>query len=494
MRTPVILKPPTERRQDSTSSITTGPAPSLIPGSVSIIQREPSGGSLQLPSSPLAPQPPLDAPPSPQAFKTHYERDERRRPSRRPDGLSSGPSNFTPLQPVARPTSRDRDPNIMGRSDHSVLLSQGTEMSYAIKLVDKSLHWEDRGMDNLMDQGDFLVVGVLGKEGVGKSTIMSLLAGTRTGATKPYMFRAQPKEIADNGGYQTTGVEMVVTGERIILLDTQPILSGAMLDQLTQTDQIPSNISPETFLDVLSLQMAIFLYSVCHVVLVVLDSTDGMEDVFKFLSTAEQLKTTCFRGGVLDGPLEAGEKPREYFPQIVFVLNHASPDDFQPFTLRDLHTLIAKSFLSSKLQVASGVSLFSSGIIPTGCGFLPIKSYKKADDVNPADINLHLLPSNSSLADSYGVHTTTRPEKQDCGLTPILALLPMYTGHPSFQLLSDTLRNQLFSMPRPPLRRTANPAQQQFTEREWFDYARRVWLTVKKSDVVTEYEHLLPSN
>ena len=46
------------------------------------------------------------------------------------------------------PSSRDRDPNIINRSDHSVLLSQGgTEMSYAIKLVDKSLHWEDRGME-----------------------------------------------------------------------------------------------------------------------------------------------------------------------------------------------------------------------------------------------------------------------------------------------------------------------------------------------------------
>ena len=44
---------------------------------------------------------------------------------------------------------------------------------------------------------------------------------------------------------------MVVTGERVILLDTQPILSGAMLDQLAQSDQIPSNISPETYLDVL---------------------------------------------------------------------------------------------------------------------------------------------------------------------------------------------------------------------------------------------------
>ena len=30
-----------------------------------------------------------------------------------------------------------------------------------------------------------------------------------------------------------------------------------------------------------SLQMAIFLYSVCHVVMVMVDSTDSMEDVFK---------------------------------------------------------------------------------------------------------------------------------------------------------------------------------------------------------------------
>ena len=96
----------------------------------------------------------------------------------------------------------------------------------------------------------------------------------------------------------------------------------------------------------------------------------------------------------------------------VFVLNHASPDDFQPSSLRELHQSIAKEFESSKLQVASGVSLFNSGVIPTGVGFPSVKPYKKADEVNPADINLHLLPSNPSLADSYSVHTTSRPEKQ----------------------------------------------------------------------------------
>ncbi len=36
----------------------------------------------------------------------------------------------------------------------------------------------------MQDQSDFLVVGVVGKTGVGKSTVMSLLAGTRTGAGK----------------------------------------------------------------------------------------------------------------------------------------------------------------------------------------------------------------------------------------------------------------------------------------------------------------------
>ena len=36
----------------------------------------------------------------------------------------------------------------------------------------------------LLEQSDFLVVGVIGKQGVGKSTIMSLLAGTRTGSGK----------------------------------------------------------------------------------------------------------------------------------------------------------------------------------------------------------------------------------------------------------------------------------------------------------------------
>ena len=41
------------------------------------------------------------------------------------------------------------------------------------------------------------------------------------------------------------------------------------------------------------------------------------------------------------------------------------------------------------------------------------------------------------------------------------------------------------AMPRPPIRRMG---QQQLTEREWFDYARRIWLTLKKANLYSEYD------
>ena len=32
----------------------------------------------------------------------------------------------------------------------------------------------------------------------------------------------------------------------------------------------------------------------------------------------------------------------------------------------------------------------------------------------------------------------------DLNLNPVFSLLPLYTGHPTFQVLAETLRNQIF--------------------------------------------------
>ena len=61
---------------------------------------------------------------------------------------------------------------------------------------------------------------------------------------RPYLFRPQSQDIQDCGGYQTVGVDMVVTGERIILLDTQVIiLSVCVYDAYTTYSGYLENIN-----------------------------------------------------------------------------------------------------------------------------------------------------------------------------------------------------------------------------------------------------------
>ncbi len=147
------------------------------------------------------------------------------------------------------------------------------------------------------------------------------------------MFRTQSREVYESGGYHTAGVEMMVTAERVILLDSQPILSDTMHDQLSHNpNTVPRDMTPTTYLQLMvsqyiltrvrttlattefilsvliyicfidgclfvccfqSLQMAMFLYSVCHVVMVVIDSLDSPDVLFQFLWMAEQMKTNC---------------------------------------------------------------------------------------------------------------------------------------------------------------------------------------------------------
>ena len=40
-----------------------------------------------------------------------------------------------------------------------------------------------------------------------------------------------------------------------------------------------------------------------------------------------------------------------YYPSSVFVLNHTSPDDFQPLSLREMHSELAANFQGAKVNI-----------------------------------------------------------------------------------------------------------------------------------------------
>lgn len=153
MKPPIILARQ-EKRSDPTALL-----PS--PGAVSIMQRESSGSHIT--NSPPIPSgifghgggdslPPSSSATHPQSVPQVLKaRDEGKgRNQRRQDSASSGPSNYTPLQPGVRGGARGGETG-GGHSriaaDHSVFLSQMSEMNHSVKLIDRSLHWDDKGTD-----------------------------------------------------------------------------------------------------------------------------------------------------------------------------------------------------------------------------------------------------------------------------------------------------------------------------------------------------------
>ncbi|KAM7315629.1 protein SMG9 [Ixodes scapularis] len=127
----------------------------------------------------------------------------------------------------------------------------------------------------LVDQPDFYVVGVVGMQGSGKSTVMSILSGQYGQAGERHLFRPQSRELRELGQHCTTGVDIYVTPERMILLDTQPVLSASVMDHMIQFEKkTPGGgdfHSLENAHMMQSLQMASFLMAVCHTVVVVQD-------------------------------------------------------------------------------------------------------------------------------------------------------------------------------------------------------------------------------
>ncbi|XP_041032719.1 protein SMG9 isoform X3 [Carcharodon carcharias] len=183
-----------------------------------------------------------------------------------------------PTQPVYQIQNRGMAPSAPSSNVDPVIgqakLHPPERMKHAIKLVDDQMNWCDSAMEYLLDQTDVLVIGIIGLQGTGKSTIMSLLSSnTPEEDQRSYVFRAQTQEIKERGGNQTNGIDFFITQERIIFLDTQPILSPAVLDHLINNDRkLPPEYSlPHTYVEMQSLQMAAFLFTVCHAVLLVQD-------------------------------------------------------------------------------------------------------------------------------------------------------------------------------------------------------------------------------
>ncbi|KAG9470289.1 hypothetical protein GDO78_018240 [Eleutherodactylus coqui] len=160
------------------------------------------------------------------------------------------------------------------------------KMKHSIKLVDEYMNWCDSAIEFLLDQTDVLVVGIIGFQGTGKSTMMSLLSANSPDDDQRYELQ-------------------------------YPILSPAILDHLINNDRkLPPEYNlPHTYVEMQSLQIAAFLFTVCHVVIVVQDWFTDF-NLYRFLQTAEMLKPSTPSPSHESSGSSGGDEGIEYYPHI----------------------------------------------------------------------------------------------------------------------------------------------------------------------------------
>ncbi|XP_048521867.1 nonsense-mediated mRNA decay factor SMG9 isoform X1 [Dendroctonus ponderosae] len=354
------------------------------------------------------------------------------------------------------------------------------QMKKSMKLIEEGVINIDHLQDYLQENRDFIVVGVVGTQGVGKSTILNLLAETKVSEqVKEARFKSQTESMRDsysddsilpnkdkdevgfihnvetvedieNSVNATHGINIYVSPNRVIFLDCQPILSLAVLDRLIENENKRSSlvgdfVPVENSGEIQGLQLTGFLMSVCHVLLVVQDWFFD-SNVIRFVQTAEMLKPT------ISNP---EDEYCEHSPHLIMVHNRAQMSDFTPAKFKVMQRAYELLFQKTKMHFQSNLGLASGRVLNTfnaeNCG-------------NP--VNLYLIPE--ILPDSETVAGK------------------VLKGHPPLEDLVKKLKANIYGATKSSLTHV------QLTEKTWLVYCNKVWETVKKSPFFVEYTKLMP--
>jgi len=300
-----------------------------------------------------------------------------------------------------------------------------------MKLLDESQSFCDGIADYLGDNQDFLVIGVLGLQNTGKSTILNILA--KNSPEEDEIFRVQSFEHQMLAEHCTNGIDVYVNSRRHIFLDCQPLMSASVLDRSVQLEKknAPEYASSENTIQVHSLQLIGFMFSVCHVVVLVQDWFMDF-GLIRLLQGAETLKPVTPTSG-------DDNQVIEYFPNLVLVHNKCEVADFEEDSLEEIRECYSLAWSKSRLH------------------------WKSKDSDSP---HLILLPDQEGeRADSLSFRIRPRVDIERAG---------------------RQLRHQVLNMPR------RNLTQTRLSERGWVSLANKTWDNIKNSAFYLEYSRLLP--
>ncbi|KAL0878539.1 hypothetical protein ABMA27_003627 [Loxostege sticticalis] len=375
-------------------------------------------------------------------------------------------------------------------------------MTEPVKLLDENLEFNNAALEFLHDSStNYLVVGIMGNQGVGKSMILNLIAqnthsdnlcnhilhsheildntfemndvsaienqlealdfiGTqeKDSSAIDFKFKMQDIEQIERGTHCTKGVDMYVTDDRVILLDCQALWSPSLIEE-SNTNPITARSANVVTVD--CLQIASYLMAICHVLIAVQDwFTDY--NFIRYIQAAEMLKPSLSGSSAASQDNEPAHGADSH-PHLLLLHNRCQLEDFTPEAVKAMQDLYRKAFQKSNLQLNSGMYLYS--------------------DSNKNGLNV------DSVCNGYSVDA--------CGPPLNLCLLPevlpysdnreIYRGHPPFEQLAKRLRWMVMGVHRHQITNVSN-----LSEKGWFHYCSKAWETIRKCTFFMEYERFLP--
>lgn len=157
----------------------------------------------------------------------------------------------------------------------------------------------------------FRVVAAVGRQASGKSTVLNSLFGTSFRTADVNCLHACTRGVHLD---RTNGVHLLagVQEGRTLVLDTEALTSVTVLSELRPLQGLTARLRHE----LRALKVLLWLFIVCHTVIVVEDAQEERSAVPRLLQMAEALAT-----GLPDVAAPRARQGSQHFPSVVFVQN-----------------------------------------------------------------------------------------------------------------------------------------------------------------------------
>lgn len=250
------------------------------------------------------------------------------------EGSDSSQLSSSPTQKNVSITKELLAPTVVEQSVQRTL-----KLLQPMDIITNHYHLNTSAFSYLNDLNvNFFVVGIIGCQGTGKSTLLNLLCPMHKDVDvqefyfkeKNGIFRTSPKDNSFSATPTTEGIQMYITDNRTIFLDCSPVLCNPYMKK----DCVQSEID--------DMKMLIFLMSVCHLLIVVQDELVNL-NLLRLLHCAEMMKPNLDK-----------EATEEYYPHVLFIKNMADSRDFSLDAKNQVDVMYKKFFQLSKLKIYCG--------------------------------------------------------------------------------------------------------------------------------------------